>query len=82
MEIFSGNPRKVICSRDDVARFRAHWPCAELRNRAYWFEFDAGGDLIDCDVPESDDGSAAKSLADDCQQFLETGELPDWLKGK
>lgn len=81
MEIFSGNPRKVICNHVTVALFRAQWPCAELRDRAYWFEFDARGDLVDCDVPESDDGSAAKALADDCRQFLETGEKPEWLKG-
>lgn len=80
MEIFSGNARLVIVPRDDVARFNRQWPCSTLRDRAYWFEFDTSGDLIDTDCPEHDDGPAAKALADDCQQFLETGELPDWME--
>ena len=42
-------------------------------------EFDASGDLVDTDCPASDDVPAAAALADDCKNFLETGELPDWL---
>lgn len=80
MQIFSGNPRLVLCSLRDVQKFRSQWPCAELRERSYWFEFDGNGDLLDCDVPESDDGAAATALANDCREFLETGDLPEWLE--
>jgi hypothetical protein len=79
MEIFSGNPRKVIVSREDVAAFNAQWPCSTLRaTRHYWFEFDSDGDLVDCDVPEHDDGPAASAMADDARAFLETGDAPAW----
>jgi hypothetical protein len=78
MILFSGNSRKVICSRDDVADFNRGWPCSSLRARAYWFEFDSAGDLVDSDVPEHDDGPAASALADDAKAFLETGALPAW----
>jgi hypothetical protein len=70
MELFSGNKRKVIVSRQEVNDFRAKWPCAELTDRSYWFEFDASGNLVDTDVPNEQDGSAASALADDAKQFL------------
>ena len=71
--------RKVIVSRDGVAAFNAMWPCSELRDsRAYWFEFDADGDLVDTDVPEQDDGSAASAMADDCKRYLFDDEQPGW----
>lgn len=80
MYIFSGNPRMVISTREDIQAFNQCWPCSTLRSsRGYWFEFAANGDLIDTDCPESDDGTAASALAGDCKAFLETGELPDWL---
>lgn len=46
---------------------------------AVWFEFDASGDLVDTDCPAHDDGPAASALADDCREFLESGDLPQWL---
>jgi len=64
------NTNKVICSRDDVAEFNAQWPCSELRDRAYWFEFDDDGNLIDTDVPQHDDGTAASALSQDAFQYL------------
>lgn len=65
-------PRKVRISSEGVALFNAYWPCSTLRSsRAYWFEFDAYGDLVDTDVPEHDDGSAAVALAADCQEWME-----------
>ena len=70
MRIFSGNNRKVIVSREEVARFILSFPCSGLRPRSYWFEFDENGDLIDTDVPEHDDGPGASALADDAKQFL------------
>lgn len=77
--LFSGNRRKVIVSRSEVAAFNSRWPCSELRtSRHYWFEFDADGDLIDSDVPEHDDGAAASALADDCRAFLMDDEQPEW----
>lgn len=73
------NTRKVIVPRADVAAFNAQWPCSTLRaSRAYWFEFEANGDLVDTDCPEQDDGPAAKAMADDCQAFLATGDQPAW----
>ncbi len=72
MKLFSGNPNKVIVSRAEVATFRAQFPCSNLRDRSYWFEFDAqNGDLIDTDVPEHDDGAGAVALADDASKFWE-----------
>lgn len=71
-------PNKVRVSSAGVALFNATWPCSPLRStRAYWFEFDSHGDLVDCDVPESDDGTAAAAMASDCQAFL-GGDVPDW----
>ena len=72
--------RKVRFSRDDIATFNAQWPCSTLRDsRAYWFQFDERGDLVDCDVPEQDDGQAALALADDAKRILD-GEVVGWLK--
>ena len=70
MELFSGNPRKVIVSREEVAEFRRSFPCSGLRDRSYWFEFDASGDLVDVDVPEQDDGPGAAALAADAYRHL------------
>jgi len=71
MELFSGNRNKVIVSRSEVAEFNSQWPCSELRDRSYWFEFAPNGDLIDTDVPEHDDGAAALALSYDAQEFWE-----------
>ena len=80
LEIWGGDSRKVIVSRQAVALFNAQWPCSTLRtSRAYWFEFDESGDLVDTDYPESDDGPAALALAEDCRAFLDDGTAPDWL---
>ncbi len=72
--------RKVGVSQIGVALFNRRWPCSTLREtRSYWFEFDENGDLIDTDVPESDDGPAAAAMADDCRAWLEDDERPEWL---
>lgn len=77
--LFSANRRKVIVSREEVENFNRSWPCSELRaTRAYWFEFDANGDLVDTDVPEQDDGSAASAMAEDCKAFLFNDDAPRW----
>lgn len=77
---FSANPRKVIVRPSEIALFNAKWPCSELRStRAYWFEFDASGDLVDTDCPESDDGPAASALADDCRAWLFDDVEPHWI---
>lgn len=71
--------RKVIVSREGVAAFNRTWPCSSLRaSRAYWFEFDADGDLIDTDCPEQDDGPPASAMADDCKAYLFEDEQPSW----
>jgi hypothetical protein len=62
--------RKVIFSREEVDAFRATWPCCKLRSRSYWFEFDQGGDLIDSDVPEQEDGPEAVALSQDAWDFI------------
>lgn len=73
-------PRKVRVSSAGVALFNARWPGSSLRSsRAYWFEFDSGGDLIDTDCPERDDGPAAAALADDCKAWLQDDTAPEWL---
>jgi len=69
MEIVE-NTRKVIISREEVARFCASFPCSGLRDRSYWFEFDDDLNLVDTDVPEHDDGVGALALADDAKAFL------------
>lgn len=70
---------KIRVTREGVAAFNARWPCSELRaSRSYWFEFDAEGDLIDSDVPESDDGGAASAMAEDCRAYLFEDEQPQW----
>ena len=74
-------PRKVRVSKEGIAAFNAQWPCSTLRaTRAYWFEFAANGDLVDCDVPEHDDGPAAVAMSQDCQAWLESDHIPDWAK--
>jgi hypothetical protein len=73
--------RKVIVSRELVSAFNSQWPCSELRStRAYFFEFDTDGDLIDMDVPEHDDGRAASAMADDCRSFLFDDIMPVWAE--
>lgn len=73
-------PHKVRVSREAVALFNARWPCSRLRDsRAYWFEFDDDGELIDSDVPQQDDGTEALALADDCKAWHFNGESPEWL---
>ena len=75
MFIFPHSPRKVCCTREDVAEFNAGWPCSPLSAaRHYWFEFDGDGDLIDTDVPEHSDGDASVALCADALRFLEDNE--------
>ena len=70
---------KVFVTSYEVAAFNRTWPCSELRStRSYWFEFDAIGDLVDTDLPEQDDGSAASAMASDCRAYLIDGITPDW----
>lgn len=77
LEIISG--RKVRVSAAGVAAFNRGWPGSTLRaSRAYWFEFDSDGDLVDTDCPESDDGPAASAMAEDCKAFLLDGTRPEW----
>ena len=76
--IWNTDSRKVIVSREEVANFNRRWPCSELRDRSYWFEFDANRDLVDVDVPEQDDGPAASAMADDCRAYLFDDIQPEW----
>jgi len=71
--------RKVIVSREGVASFNRSWPCSELSaSRHYWFEFDANRDLVDTDVPEHSDGSAAVAMSQDCEAYLFDNVRPEW----
>lgn len=80
LQIWNGDSRKVIVPREAVALFNAQWPCSSLRSsRAYWFEFDDSGDLVDTDCPEHDDGPAAVALAADCLAWLDDDTRPEWL---
>ena len=73
------SPRKVRISKEGVAMFNRQWPCSTLRaTRAYWFEFDDSGDLIDTDCPEQDDGPASVAMADDAREFLFNDRTPAW----
>lgn len=66
-------PRKVRYSREEITKFNASYPCSTLRDsRAYWFEFDESGDLVDTDCPEQDDGPAALALSNDASTWLES----------
>jgi hypothetical protein len=79
--LWNTDTRKVMVSRREVANFNRAWPCSELRDtRAYWFEFDANGDLVDTDVPEQDDGGAALAMSADCKAFLFDAVTPDWAE--
>lgn len=79
LTVWNGDSLKVIVSRAGIAAFNAQWPCSKLRaTRSYWFEFDASGDLIDTDCPESDDGPESVALADDCKAFLFDDIVPEW----
>jgi len=74
---------KIIVSRLEVKLFNSAWPCSELQDtRHYWFEFDADGDLIDTDVPEHSDGSAASAMANDCKAWLFDDVEPEWSSGR
>jgi hypothetical protein len=70
---------KVRVSKEGVAAFNARWPGSTLRpSRAYWFEFDRDGDLVDTDCPEHDDGPAVLAMVADCKTYLFDGEVPEW----
>jgi hypothetical protein len=74
-------PYKVRVTCEGVALFNSRWPCSPLRSeRAYWFEFDETGDLVDTDVHEHDDGSAAVAMAEDCKVWLFDRVLPEWIQ--
>lgn len=74
--------RKVRVSAEGVASFNRGWPCSTLRSsRAYWFEFEPDGDLVDTDCPESDDGPAALAMAADCLAWLDDDTRPEWDPG-
>ncbi len=73
--------RKVRVSANGVYQFNRTWPCSELSSdRAYWFEFDNNGDLIDVDVPYEQDGSAAAAMAEDCKAWFFDDVQPDWAR--
>jgi len=73
-------PRKVRISREGIALFNAYGSRSTLRaSRAYWFEFDVNQELIDSDVPQSDEGDAATALMLDAAAWLFDGIVPGWL---
>lgn len=71
--------RKVRVSSHGIKLFNASWPGSGLNpERAYWYEFDEHGDLVDTDVPEQDDGPWSAALADDCKTWLFSNVYPTW----
>ena len=79
IKLIYGN--KVVVSCDGVRLFNNRWPASKLRStRSYWFEFDREGDLVDTDIPESDDGDEALAMAEDCRSFYLNETLPEWLQ--
>lgn len=78
MGVLTVQGRKVIVSRAGVASFNRGWPCSTLRDRAYWFEFDADRALIDTDCPQHDDGPAALAMSQDCEAYLFDDDHPAW----
>jgi len=75
MRIINGN--KVFFSTNDVRMFARTWPGCILQDRAYWFEFDGEGNLVDTNIPENEDGLEAIALADDAGQYM-AGTRPRW----
>lgn len=82
----NGHATTVQVSADEVRDFNRMWPCSELRPdrvSGYWFEFEnASQDLIDTDVPEQDDGSAASAMSDDCKRWAFDDSntwVADWM---
>jgi hypothetical protein len=72
-------PRKVRITRAGVSLFNSRWPGSKLDpKRAYWFEFDAEGNLVDHDVPEHSDGTESLALSNDAQAWLEADTWPEW----
>lgn len=74
----SHKTRTVGFSRADVIAFKRQWPCSGLRDQQYWFQFEAKGDLVDTNVGERDDGSAATALSHDAQSALTENTIPTW----
>lgn len=73
--------RKIRVTRAGVRSFNAAWSCSKLQpERSYWFEFDRDGDLIDTDVPEHENGPEASAMADDCREYLLSGQLAAWAQ--
>lgn len=71
--------RTVFVTRYETIAFNQAWPCSELRtDREHWFTFETNGDLVDHNLTDREDGSAASAMADDCKAYLERGECPDW----
>lgn len=73
--------RKVRFSIEDIEIFNRSWPASPLflnGPRAYWFEFDQNGDLIDTDTPEWADGPASLTLSEMAKDYLTDNpyELP------
>lgn len=73
-------PRKVRVSRTGVALFNAQWPGSRLlTSRAYWFQFDRLGDLVDHDAAEYDgDTPEHEALGNDALAWLDDGTVPNW----
>jgi hypothetical protein len=68
--IDNGSFYTVKVSRSEVEDFNANWPCSELKDRAYWFQFQkSNGDIVDHNVPDANDGPACLALSKDAQAF-------------
>ncbi len=63
----------VQVSENDVARFKAQWPCSGLPDRRIAFEYQrSNGDLVDMRPDTSAfDGPALLALSQDAQEWAE-----------
>jgi hypothetical protein len=64
----------VQLNRDDVANFKAQWPCNGMPTAPIWFQFDKrNGDLVDMKPSNWEergaDGGAMVALSQDAQTY-------------
>ena len=69
------NGNRVTYTRREVEAFLATWPCATMKPRATWFEFDRDGtSLVDTNATPGWGEDAA--LSEDAQAFLAQPPVP------
>jgi hypothetical protein len=68
-----GHGFNVSFSANEVAAFKAQWPCSGLPTRSVWFGYDSRGDLDDIDPKWSNvDSPALLALSHDGNAYAAT----------